>query len=355
MAQSTNTLDRYGLGAGVGDNVREDLSDVIYNISPTEVPFQSNAGREKSATDYKEWLLDELASAANNAHIDGDEFAGDSLTVADRVGNYHQISRKDLVVSRRSNIVNKAGRRSEMAYQVAKGGKELRRDIEVAATQRKIAKIGSATVAPEAAGVPAWITTNLDRGASGTAPSLSGTGTNAGSGYPSAVGSPGTQRGLTETTILSECRAAYEAGGNPNMIMVPPSIKQSLSSYLFTSEDRRVATPYQDHGKNPRSGVSVVGAVDVYVTDFEVMDIVPNRFTPEGDAGTDTDDVGTEIYILDTEYWAMSYLDGYHIEDIAKVGDHRRRMLLADWTVCSKNEAASALIADVNNTTAVAA
>ena len=346
MAQSTNTLDRYGLGAGVGDNVREDLSDVIYNISPTEVPFQSNAGREKSATDYKEWLLDELATAANNAHIDGDEFSGDALTVADRVGNYHQISRKDLVVSRRSNIVNKAGRRSEMAYQVAKGGKELRRDIEVAATSRKVAVIGSNSTAPQAAGVPAWITTNLDRGASGTAPSLSGTGSNAGSGYPSAVGTAGTERALSEGTILSECRSAYEEGGNPNMVMVPPTLKQSLSSYLFTSSDRRVATPYQDHGKNPRSGVSVVGAVDVYVTDFEVMDIVPNRFSP--DSATQS-----EVFILDTEYWAMSYLDGYHVEDIAKVGDHRRRMLLADWTVCSKNEAASALIADVDNAEAV--
>ena len=90
MAQSTNTLDRYDLGSGATDNVREDLSDVIYNISPTEVPFQSNAGREKSATDFKEWLIDELADAANNAHIDGDEFEGVALTVADRVGNYHQ-------------------------------------------------------------------------------------------------------------------------------------------------------------------------------------------------------------------------------------------------------------------------
>ena len=343
MVQSTNTLDRYDLGSGATDNVREDLSDVIYNISPTEVPFQSNAGREKSATDFKEWLIDNLADAANNAHVDGDEFSGVALTVADRVGNYHQISRKDLVVSRRSNIVNKAGRRSEMAYQVAKGGKELRRDIEVAATSRKAAVIGNNTTPPESAGVPAWIRTNDSRGSGASSPTLSSTD----SGYPNAVGTAGTARGLTETQILDTCRDAYEEGGNPNMIMVPPVLKQGVSNYLFGSS-ARIASQYQDQGKSPRGGVSVVGAVDVYVTDFEVMDIVPSRFSPSGTTAAET-------FVLDTEYWAMSYLDGYHVEDIAKVGDHRRRMLLADWTVCSKNEAASGIIADLNDTTAVAA
>ena len=343
MAIGSNTLTRFDLGTGATDNVREDLSDVIYNIAPTEVPFQSNIGREKSSSDFKEWLIDSLANAANNKHIDGDEFSGASLTVADRVGNYHQISRKDLVVSRRSNIVNKAGRRSEMAYQVAKGGKELRRDIEYAATRRKPAVVGDTTTAPEAAGAPAWIRTHDSLGASGASPTLSSTD----SGYPNSSGTAGTARGLTESQILNACRSAYESGGNPNMIMVPPRLKQGLSNFLFSSS-ARVATQYQDQGKSNRGGVSVVGAVDVYVTDFEVMDIVPNRFSPHSSSGS-------EVFVLDTEYWAISFLDGYHVEDIAQVGDARRRMLLADWSVVSKNEEANGIIAAINDTTAVAA
>lgn len=344
MAIETNTETRYGLGSGATDNVREDLSDIIYNISPTEVPFQSNAGRGVAETDYKEWLIDDLATPSNNAHIDGDEFEGNTLTVADRVGNYQQISRKDLVISRRANIVDKAGRRSEIAYQIAKGAKELRRDIELAATLRQAAVPGDNTTAPQTAGAPAWIRTNLNRGAGGSAPTLS----SGFSGYPNAVGTAGTARALSEADLLAGSRDAYDSGGSPNMIMLPTSLKQGLSNYLFSSTNRRVATPYQDYGANPRGGVSVVGAVDVYVTDFQVLDIVPNRFSPAGATAS-------EVFILDTEYWETSYLDGYHIEQVAQVGDASRRMLIVDWGVVSKNQEASALIADVNDTEAVVA
>mgnify|MGYP000474673133 CR=1 FL=1 len=339
MAQSANTADRYD----TGNNVREDLSDVIYNISPTEVPAQSNFGRGSSNQTFKEWQVDALATAANNAAIDGDEFSGIALDKAERLGNYHQISRKDIVVSRRANIVNKAGRKSEIAYQIAKQGKALRRDVEVAITSRKVAVEGNSTLAMQSAGLATWIRTNIQRGALGTAPTLSGTT----EGYPNGNGTAGADLQLTETLILTVVRNCYEQGGNPNMIMIPPTVKQLLSNYLFTSS-ARVATQYQDQGANPRGGITVVGAVDVYVTDFSILDIVPNRF--QLDSATDT-----EVYILDTEYWEVAYLDGYKTETIAKIGDHERRMLLVDWTLCSLNEAASGVIGDVDNAQAVVA
>lgn len=346
MAQSAETLDRFD----VGNNVREDLTDVIYNISPTEVPAQSNFGRGTSQQTFKEWQIDELATAVgDNAHVDGDEFSGDALDVASRIGNYHQISRKDIVVSRRANIVNKAGRKSEIAYQIAKKGKELRRDVETSICLRQAAvadAVGSSGTAARAAGIGAWIRTNLDLGATGTAPTLSGTT----SGYPNAAASAGTARALSESDILDIVRECYDQGGNPNMIMLGTRLKQGLSNYLFTNPGgagaSRIATQYQDQGANPRSGVTVVGAVDVYVTDFSVLDIVPNRFMPSGASAS-------EVYILDSEYWEVSYLDGYKTETIAKVGDHERRMLLVDWTLCSLNEAASGAIGAVNDETAV--
>lgn len=338
MVQTAQTLDRFDLGT----NVREDLSDVIYNISPTEVPAQANFGRGSAEQTFKEWQIDELRAAANNAAIDGDEFAGDAINDADRIGNYLQISREDIVVSRRANIVNKAGRKSEVAYQIAKAGKALRRDVETAICQRKIAVAGSSSLASESAGIPAWIRTNINRGATGTAPTLSGTT----EGFPNAVGTAGTARALEEIDILDRVRECYDQGGNPNVIMTPTRLKQGLSNFLFSTTTSRIATQYQDQGANPRSGVSVVGAVDVYVTDFGVLDIVPNRFMPAGSTAA-------EVFVLDTEYWEVAYLDGYKVETIAKIGDHERRMLLVDWTLCSLNQAASGIVADIDDTAAV--
>lgn len=338
MAQSTNSHDAYDL-----NQKREDFSDVITNIAPTECPFQANVGKANSEREYKEWPIDTLAAAADNAHIDGDEFSGDSLTDGNKLGNHHQISRKDLVVTRRANIVKKAGKKREMAYQLAKKGKELKRDVELAATKRKPAVVGNSTTAPESAGVPAWIRTNDQLGAGGSSPTLSGTT----DGYPDASGTVGTARALSEATLMDAIRGCYDQGGNPNMIMVSTEMKQRVSTFLFSSSSR-VATQYQDQGKGPRGGATVIGAVDVYVTDFGIVEIVPNRFSPSG-ATT------SEVFVLDTELWAISYLDGYRTEMIAKIGDHERRMMLVDWTVESKNEAGSAIVAAINDTTAMTA
>lgn len=357
MAQSSQTMDRYD----VGNNAREDFANVIYNISPTEVPSQSNFGKGTADNTYTEWSTDALATAANNAAIDGDEFSGGALDKAERIGNYCQISRKDIVVSRRANKINKAGRKSEIAYQIAKKAKELRRDVEFAACSRKTAVVGDDSTAMEAAGIPSWIRSNIIRGTSGTAPTLSGAGGI--EGYPNGVGTPPTDanmatNALSEADILSVVRQCYDAGGNPNMLMMNTRCKQGFSNYLFSSSASRVATQYQDQGKGPRSGISVVGAVDVYVTDFGVLDIVPNRFMPAYTVVTDTtgsDDIGAEVFVLDTDMWEFKYFDSYKTETIAKIGDHERRMLLVDWTICSHNEAASGIVSDINDTLAVTA
>jgi len=336
---STTNFDRFDLATS-GDNVREDLTDVIYNISPTEVPFQANAGRGSGSQTLHEWQIDELAAAVTtNAAIDGADFGTDSSDEAQRIGVFMQISIKYIAVSRRANIVNKAGRKSELAYQIAKKGKELRRDVEARACDNQETVAGSSSLASETAGLPAWISTNTSRGALGADPALSSTTF----GQPTTAATDGTQRALTETLLLAEMRAAYIAGGDPNMLMVGPTVKQRFSNFMFT-DPARIATQYQDQGPTNRGGVSVVGAVDVYVGDFQVLDVVPNRFQRERD-----------VWILDTEYWEIAYLDGYKTETIAKIGDAERRHILVDWTVVSKNEAASAVVADIDETVAMTA
>jgi len=253
---------------------------------------------------------------------------------------YCQISIKYLAVSRRANIVNKAGRKSELAYQIAKKGKELRRDVEGIACNNQATLAGNSTTASLTAGLGAWIATNTVRGAGGTDPTLSG-GT---FGQPTtAAGDSATPVALTEDNILQILREAYIEGGNPNMMMCGPTVKQRFSNYMFTAA-ARIATQRQDQGPVNRGGVSVVGAVDVYVSDFTVIDVVPNRFQRERD-----------FWILDTEYWEISYLDGYKTETIAKIGDAERRHILVDWCLTSHNEAASGVVADVDETVAMTA
>lgn len=355
MAQETNTHDRYDL-ASRGENVLDDISDVITNISPTETPLQSNIGKETSSSTFKEWFIDNLATAVHtNKHIDGNQFEGDALEAPARLGNYHQIAKKELVVTRRADKVNKAGRKGELAYQLAKKGRELKRDVEAALFANQVAAAGNATTAPTAAGVAAWIgvavdgevAANSDRGALGADPALSGTN----DGYVSTAATAGTKRALSEATLLAQIKAAYLNGGNPSIISVHPNLKQRLSTYLFSSS-ARVATQYQDQGASPRGGVRVVGAVDVYVSDFGTFDIVPNRFQDTDTKAVVAADVST-VFILDPELWAVSYLDGYKTEDIAKVGDATRKHLLVDYTLVCKHPLGNAVIADIEDDVAV--
>ena len=336
---STTNFDRFDL-ATEGDNVREDLTDVIYNISPTEVPLQANIGRGNADQTLHEWQIDELAAVdTGNAAIDGADFGTDSSDPAQRIGVFCQISIKYIAVSRRANIVNKAGRKSELAYQIAKKGKELRRDVEAIACLNQATLQGNSTTASLTAGLGAWIATNTVRGAGGADPALSG-GT---FGQPTTAATDGAVQALTETNMLQVLRECYDEGGNPNMMMCGTTVKQRFSNFMFTA-NARIATQRQDQGPVNRGGVSVVGAVDVYVSDFTVLDVVPNRFQRERD-----------FWILDSEYWEISYLDGYKTETIAKIGDAERRHILVDWCLSSHNEAASGVVADVDETTPMVA
>jgi len=337
---STTNFDRYDL-ATAGDNVREDFENVIYNIAPTETPFVSNIGRGDMTNTLHEWLIDDLEAVnLSNAAIDGADFGADSSDPANRLGVYAQISIKYVNVSRRANIVNKAGRKSELAYQLAKKGKALKRDVESIACNNQATLAGTQSVASKTAGLGAWVTTNAYRGVGGTDGALS----NTTYGQPTTAATDATAlnlRALSEATFLTTCKDCYVQGGDPNMAMMGPSMKQKFSTYMFGT-NARIATPYQDHGKSPGGGARVLGAVDTYVGDFQILDIVPNRFQRERD-----------VWILDTEFWEIAYLDSYKTETIAKVGDAERRHILVDWALISQQEAASGLIADIDSNLAM--
>lgn len=345
MAQNSNVTDRYDLDVS-GVNVVRDLDSMIYNIDPEETPFTNNIGSGSTKNTYKEWLMDAYATPnASNKHIDGDQFTNDALTEPFVLGNYLQISWAVLETSRRADLVNKYGRsKEEMAYQLLKRGVELKRDIEYIAcggSANQVAAAGSSTVAPTSASLGCWLKTaaNVKRGAGGASPTLSSTTY----GYPNATPTDGTLRALSIATLLSSVTGIYTASRKPDMIMVDPTMKSLLSQFLFSSS-ARIATPYQPIADNKASGVRAVGAVDIYVTDFGVLDIVPNRWQRSRD-----------VFILNQDDFRLDYLTKYKTGEIPNAGDGQRKSIICDWTLVSKNEKGSGGVFDVDNSTAVVA
>ena len=310
MAQPTNTFDTYD---SIGE--REDLSDVIYNISPTDTPFLSSAGKTKSTAVLHEWQTDALAAAStSNAVIEGDEATLDAVTATTRLSNSCQIMDKTVVITGTQEAVDKAGRASELAYQIAKKAKELKRDMEAQITTNNAEVTGSATAAREMGSLGAWVATNDVMGTSGTSGSVGNT-----------ARTDGTQRAFTEDLLKSVIKSVWNEGGDPTMIMVGPFNKQKLSG--FTGNSTRF-----DAGAD----ATLYTSVDVYASDFGQLQVVPNRFSRDRDC-----------YVLDMNYWGIAFLRDFSMHELSKTGDSEKRQLLVEATLESRNEAASGLVADL--------
>ena len=310
MAQPTNTFDTYD---SIGE--REDLSDVIYNISPTDTPFLSSAAKTKATAVLHEWQTDSLAAAStSNAVIEGDEATMDAISATTRLSNSCQIMDKTIVITGTQEAVDKAGRASEIAYQVAKRAKELKRDLEAQLTTNNAEVTGSATAAREMGSLRAWVATNDVMGTSGTSGAAGNT-----------AATDGTQRVFTESLLKSVIKSVWNAGGNPTMIMVGPFNKQKLSG--FTGNSTRF-----DAGAD----ATLYTSVDVYASDFGQLQVVPNRFSRDRDA-----------WVLDMDFWGVAFLRDFSMHDLAKTGDTEKKQLLLEATLESRNEAASGCVADL--------
>ena len=310
MAQPTNTFDTYD---SIGE--REDLSDVIYNISPTDTPFLSSAAKTKATAVLHEWQTDSLAAAStSNAVIEGDEATLDAVTATTRLSNSCQIMDKTVVITGTQEVVDKAGRASELAYQIAKKAKELKRDLEAQLTTNNAEVTGSATAAREMGSLRAWVATNDVMGTSGTSGAAGNT-----------AATDGTQRVFTESLLKSVIKSVWNEGGNPTMIMVGPFNKQKLSG--FTGNSTRF-----DAGAD----ATLYTSVDVYASDFGQLQVVPNRFSRD-----------REAWVLDMDFWGVAFLRDFSMHDLAKTGDTEKKQLLLEATLESRNEAASGCVADL--------
>ena len=319
MTIFSNTFTRY---TAIG--LREELSNTIYNISPEDTPLISSASKGRCKQTLFEWQTDALGAVdTSNAQLEGDDIATmPAVTPTVRVGNYAQISRKLVIISGTLDAVDKAGRNSELAYQLALRGRELKRDMESIALENLAGDAGGTTTARQTAALGAWVKTNVDIGASGGNPTYT-------SGVPSAVRTDGTLRDLTETIMKAVISSGYTEGAKFNTVMCGPWNKALVSTF------GGVVTRNFDMSNTSPKPTAIIAAVDVYVSDFGTLKIIPNRFQRERD-----------VWFLDFEYVAIKHLRPFKTMKLAKTGDAEKRMLLVEWGLQVKQEAALGLAAD---------
>lgn len=312
MSQPTNTYSSYD---AIGN--REDLSDIIFDITPTETPFLSSIAKRSASSTKVEWQTDALAAAsAANAVIEGDDATTDASTATTRLFNYTQISDKVARVTGTQRAVNSAGRADEMAYQIMKRGSELKRDMESSLLANNAQVAGNDTTARELGGIGSWIATNDDDGG-GAGASPTGDGSDA--------RTDGTQRAFAEADLKTVLAACWDAGGEPDTIMLGSFNKQAASAFSGG------ATRTVEAGEK-----QLVNAIDIYVGDFGQLAIIPNRFQRARDG-----------LVLQMDMWELATLRDIQTVSLAKTGDTEREQLIVEYSLCSKNEAASGMVADL--------
>lgn len=301
MAIVTNTFTTFD-----AKGIREDLSNIITNIAPEETPYMSNIRKESISNSLFEWQTDTLAAAATNKQLEGDDVTSfDSVTATVRLQNYAQISRKTIVLSATEETVNKAGRKSELAYQIAKRSSELKRDQEFTFLNGAIAAAGNTTTARGTASLQAFIKTNVDMQTNGSSPSYTT--------LPNSSRTDGNVRTFTETILKNVIQQVWTAGGTPKILMVGPVNKQRVSGFTGIASSRFNI----DGGARP---ATIIGAADIYVSDFGNVSVIAQRFQRERDA-----------FVIDPEYAGVVTLRPYQQIELAKTGDAEKRMLIVEY------------------------
>ena len=312
MALPTNAFSTFDAKGN-----REDLSDVIYMITPTDTPFLSGIPRTKATATKHEWQTDVLAAAGANAVLEGDDATTDATTATVRLSNTAQISDKVPRVSGTQEAINKAGRKSEMSYQVAKRAQELKRDMEKILLESTALVTGGVSSARKLGSINAWTTTNISVGSGGSAAGTSLGGT--------TKRTDGTQRAFTEVQLKAALKLCWDNGGDPECIMTGSFNKQIMSG--FTGN----ATRFK--GAEDKT---LMAAIDIYDSDFGELQIIPNRFQRARD-----------VHILQKDMWAIAYVRPFQLWDLAKTGDTERKQLLVEYTLEARNEAASGAVYDL--------
>ena len=294
--------------AAIGN--REDLSDAIYRISPTQTPVLNMASKSKATNTLHEWQVQELATAADNAQAEGDNASAKTVTPTVRLTNRTQIATKTVVVSGTQQSMNPAGRKDELAYQLALASAEIKRDMELGLTQNDVL----ATSPRKSRGLRGWVVDNVNNNG-GTLASYT-----ANTGYTA-----GTQRAFTEAQVKDVLQKIYTNGGEPDTIMMPPTAKQTFSG--FTGNSTRM---------DKSEDAKLYASVDFYVSDFGTLQAVPNRFMSTRD-----------VFLLQADKMAVAYLRPFQTIELAKTGDAEQREIIVEYCLEMRAPKAHGAVYDI--------
>jgi hypothetical protein len=294
-----------------------------------DTPFVSGAGRGSCSNTLFEWQKDELAAAAANQKIEGDNPTSLAVSEPTKLQNYTQISEKAVQTSGTAEAVDWAGRKSSQAYQLAKRAKEIKRDMELMLTGNDVATVGASGTARKTAALNSWLgdatagDSNIIDGPTAAAVANPGDGSAAKAASGAAV--------VLTMGMLNTCvEQIWKAGGSPDVIMCDSSLKVKLSALAGSV----IADIVTNHDK--ASPAHAVNSVDVIVTDFGTFKIVPNRFCQSN-----------QLYVLDYDFWSVDYLRPFQTETLAKTGDSVKQMMIAEYGLRGKNGQASGSVIGV--------
>ena len=301
--------------------VREDLSDRIAELFPDDTPFMNAIGTSSINNTYTEWQTDSLVAADHdNKAIQGVDLANDTRPNTTRVGTHTQIFTKVIGSSTTVEWTNKAGRRSELARETMKAGREIRTDMEKRFVGNYASVAATASVAGETAGALAWLTSNVSRGG--------GSGANGGfSAGIVAAATNGDLRTYSEPLLKGVLQSIWNNGGNPSMVITNDSLKQKAAEFAGLADQRRTVG---------NSKLTIVAGADVYVSDFGEVQFVPDRFASTRDA-----------LIVDAEYFDVGIGDALKVKPLAVTGLAERRAMYAECALRCLNQAASGAVADI--------
>ena len=315
MPQPSNVFSVYDASAstGVGRGNREDLVDIVYDISPTDTPTLTMLPRAKATAVLHEWTTKSLAQAAANAKIEGDDAVIDGANVKLRLDNRTVISNKVAGVTKTQQAVDKVGMMDALAEDVADKMAEIKRDMELMIHANTAKAAGNDTTARQVAGIPTYLVANAN-----------GVGANpAGTGADTAT--DGAQRALTEDLLLAVSQSCYVNGGKPTVLNVSPFNKRQVSS--FPGNVTRHVTASEQ---------KLINSIDVYEDDFNKLKVVPNRFSRNRDAT-----------LLDGEYMKIAYLRPFETWELATTGSSMRKQIEVEWTLEVCNPGAHGIIRDL--------
>lgn len=337
MAVPTNTYEQYA----TLDSLKEDISELIFNISPVETPGLSMCGVSTASQRLHQWQIDSLEDEATGAlnpvdtsngtvAAEGDDASVQAATPTTLLGNYSQINTRSYAVSGSLESADKYGRDSQLAYEAAKTARFLKNVVDTSITGlNQPAVAGSSGVVRRTASLEAWLTSNVSH--VGTNPTLSG-------GIPNAGRVDGTTRTLTAGFLDTVIQSAWENGGKPTTILAGGTQKTAISAFDGLGNVATASTARTD-----RASRTIYATADTYYSNFGVLNVVPSRHIRK------TATFDRNVFLLDPEYIKVAYNRTWQQWDLAKTGDSIQRQMLVEWSLEVCNEAAHGLIADLKD------